>query len=503
MNYILFIFLLFFSCNQIFGQSTIPDESFGNKGLLTSSIDNYPSFGSSIATDDEGRMLVAGYISGYSVPDGNSGFIARYSSSGILDESFGENGVARIQVDGQSIIHDIKFHKGDIIFSGIIYHSTGNTAELYIGRLTSAGVFDTSFGNNGLIKSGLSSYILSCGQTSVYVNESDGITGVWYNKEKIIYVNRYQWNGLPDVDFNKTGKLVHNNYVCTVFCKPTYCRNSNKEILLAGAKLVDDVNYVYETFICLYSNSGIFIREKNIGDLGITQVVKADNNGNWYLACINFADYTPYIYLSRLKPDGSIDESFGQNGKATINIDKKVFSVSDMIIKENRIYMSGKTVNDTDLFTIAITTDGEPDQNFGENGVLFKQIKNKNNAVQLLLNDDGKYMYVCGYTYNSMEESSLFVLKYTIEKVPLSLEEKSKVPVSLYPNPCEEILHLAFNSSKARVIKIIDNKGIVVHKVSAFSTKEVINLKSLLAGIYIILIEDEAGVSTKHALVKK
>lgn len=287
------------------------------------------------------------------------------------------------------------------------------------------------------------------------------------------------------------------------FCKPTYCRNANNDILLAGAKMVDNVNYVYETFVSLYSNSGSFIREINIGDLGFTQVVKADNNGNWYLACINFADYTPYIYISRLKPDGTLDESFGQNGKTTVNITKKVFSISDMIIQGNYIYMSGQTVNETDLFAVAITTDGEPDQNFGENGVLLKQIRNKNNAVQLLLNDGGKDMYLCGYTYNAMEESSLLVLKYTMDDVPLSLQKSNtNFSVSLYPNPCEETLHLSFNSSKARVIKIIDNKGMVVHKLSAFSIEEAINLKSFLAGVYFILIEDEAGICAKHTFVK-
>lgn len=503
MNHLLVALLLFFSCTQSIGQYVLLDETFSNQGLLDYKVDNYPSFGSSVAIDEEGRLIVAGYISGLNVPNNNTGFIIRYSSSGVIDDSFGENGIVKIQIDGQSIISDIKIHKSYILFSGLIYHSTGNTAELYIGKLTSNGTLDDAFGNHGIVKSGLSSHILSCGQTSIHVDESDEITTGWYNKEKIIYVNRYQWNGAPSLDFNNTGGIIHNNYVCAVYPKPTYAQNESKALLLAGAKMVDPVNYTSETFISLYTAEGNFIREQNLGSLGVPMVLKSDMEGNWYLALTNFSDYNSYVYVYRLKPDGTIDSSFGQEGKASIDISKNVFSISEMVIKNDRIFLCGQATNDTDVFLCAISTDGVRDENFGDHGVILKQIKAKNGAVQLALSDDEKNMYLCGYSYNSIDQSSFIVLKYTLDRITTANKLPDTRPLVIYPNPCDDALHLSFKNSEERTIKIINNKGLVLYQETTSQMNETVPLNHFLAGIYILIVESETGHSTKQVFLKK
>lgn len=505
MHYIISIFLFVCSCNLSMGQFANLDETFSNTGVLDLMIDNYPSYATSIATDNQDRIIVAGYISGYNIPINNTGFIARYSSSGVLDETFGDNGIFKIRIDGQSIINDIKFHKDAIVFSGVIYHSTGNTAELYIGKLTEAGILDNSFGDNGIVKSGLSAYILSCGSTSIDVDARDQISAVWYNKENIIYVNRYLWNGQPSSTFNETGALVKTGYVCTVHCKPTYSQKNNSEFLIAGSIMVDNVNYIYESFISFYDSEGIFVHEVNLGRIGSAQVVSVDDAGNWYVAYLNYSAYSPFFYVVKIKPDGNIDSDFGQNGKATIDMPQNVFSITELVIKGNSVYVCGETENQTNVFLVAIPTDGVLNENFEENNVLVKQIESKNQAAQLILSNDDKDLYLCVSSYNSTSDASLFALKYSMKDAALSVEDKHQDSPSIlfYPNPCEDALHISFKNIEKHTLKIIDSKGVLLYNNALSTMNEVIDMTDFIAGIYIAIIEDEIGNSIKQIILKK
>jgi uncharacterized delta-60 repeat protein len=75
-----------------------PDANFGTAGLVSSPFTGSGDFGHAVALQSDGRIVVAGAVGNSS---SNSDFgIARYTSAGALDPSFGSGGLVRVDFFG-------------------------------------------------------------------------------------------------------------------------------------------------------------------------------------------------------------------------------------------------------------------------------------------------------------------------------------------------------------------------------------------------------------------
>jgi uncharacterized delta-60 repeat protein len=136
------------------------DESFGSGGVTISDFNTGKvNVARAVSIDEKGRILVAGMDS----PTGPDVFaIARYSSDGKLDESFGIKGVAEtsfiLREGGKSSLD--RMHamavdaKGNIILAGSTQDAFNDekAPAILIERYTDAGVLDDSFGKGGFVR---------------------------------------------------------------------------------------------------------------------------------------------------------------------------------------------------------------------------------------------------------------------------------------------------------------------------------------------------------------
>jgi uncharacterized delta-60 repeat protein len=102
-----------------------------------------------LAIQPDGKLLVAGYASG----PGNSEFlIARLNVNGTLDTGFGGSGVVRTPVGtGEDIANAMVLQPdGRIVLGGSAIAADGRR-DFALARYTSAGVLDATFGNGGLV----------------------------------------------------------------------------------------------------------------------------------------------------------------------------------------------------------------------------------------------------------------------------------------------------------------------------------------------------------------
>lgn len=126
------------------------DTSFGSSGRVITSIGNSYDAATCIALQPDGKILVGG---GKLNPGIGHDFAAlRYTSTGILDTTFGVGGIVEVALSagGPDLVNAIALQQdGRIILAG--YAQFNGNADFAIVRLTATGSFDPTFGTGGVV----------------------------------------------------------------------------------------------------------------------------------------------------------------------------------------------------------------------------------------------------------------------------------------------------------------------------------------------------------------
>jgi uncharacterized delta-60 repeat protein len=174
-----------------------PDTSFGNNGLVTTTFPN----------------AKGGNANGVAIqPDGSTyddWGIARYNANGTLDTSFGNQGLVLQKFTGEAgWLYDVSvLSDGHILVGGMLQQPSG----FAVARYTSSGQLDTSFGSSGIASINpdpADHWYNTTGQAMVV--QSDGkilMTGIAnYN---YLPVSRFNTNGTADTSFGLRHRLFH------------------------------------------------------------------------------------------------------------------------------------------------------------------------------------------------------------------------------------------------------------------------------------------------------
>lgn len=133
------------------------DNRFGTNGLAMTSIagGSGQDYADAVAIQADGKIVVAGGSGSGS----NSSFaVARYDTSGTLDNSFGTNGTLRTAIGGSDGTFDSGTSlaiqpDGKIVVAGASHVSTGN--QFAVARYTASGALDSDFGSSGTARTSI------------------------------------------------------------------------------------------------------------------------------------------------------------------------------------------------------------------------------------------------------------------------------------------------------------------------------------------------------------
>jgi uncharacterized delta-60 repeat protein len=125
-----------------FTSSGQPDNTFGTGGVVRTDLGPQDDVGIAVAVQPDGRIVVGGYTR---VVD-QEAVVLRYTTGGVLDPTFGTGGIAALSLGVQNQARGLVVQPdGKIVTAGL------HVLDFMLARFTSGGALDTSFGTNGTV----------------------------------------------------------------------------------------------------------------------------------------------------------------------------------------------------------------------------------------------------------------------------------------------------------------------------------------------------------------
>ena len=384
---ITFLFLIF-TVNELFSQAGQLDTTFGHFGIAANAINLFsePSIARGIKIQEDGKILVAGNV------QGNTGVfaVARYNADGSLDNTFGINGetTSPIETD-RSFVFDLALQNdGKIIVAGYSQVKNDTTNIINLVRYNSDGRLDDTFGLHGIVYTIIENkncfaYSLSLqNDGKILVAGSSGtslhmdFTMVRYNEEGSLD-NTFGNNGIvitPAGNFNSSARSIS-------------IQKDNK-IVLSGYVAHGDF-YEFETVRYnsngnidnAFGNEGFIFSEIGTGTKGAecnSNYIQED--GKIVAAGYSYNLDSLNIALVRYNTNGSLDNTFGINGRVITHIENFSSEVISVIgLKDGKILAGGFcSTNFFGLYVVfaRYNTDGSLDDTFGIDGISIQSIVN-------------------------------------------------------------------------------------------------------------------------------
>ena len=495
-------------CNSalLFCQAGILDNSFNGNGLVvTSSGNGMNDNGRAVLVQDDGKIIVAGL----SYP-----FIGmiRYNIDGSLDNTFGSGGIV-LTPNGNDGIHALGAslqNDGKIIIGG--YASGQAYYDFAVVRYNTDGSLDDSFGTDGIA-------IIDLGGTDIGMSidlQSDGkiILG-GYSDELFMFqfaLIRIDTNGTLDESFGNDGVVKTYiedsfNEINSVFIQ------SDGRIVAAGYSSYQGWDYPDFAILRYHpdgsldqtlNSSGIVITDFNNDSYDIAKSVGVQADGKIVAAGYSKSNSDEDIALARYNIDGSLDLTFNQTGLITTDLGSFWDEGWAMVIQpDEKIVVAGfaDSPTDVDYVLVRYNTDGSIDDSFGQNGIIWTDFgvgDDKSKAV--CLDHEGRII-AAGYTGNLPSiEYSYSAARYINDlSIGIIDFDHKSILALVYPNPISvnTTLEYELKSDETISVSLYDCSGICVQHFikdqfrAQGSYKEILNMSnSIPEGNYILVIDN-------------
>jgi uncharacterized delta-60 repeat protein len=350
------------------------DQGFSGDGKSTTTDFGKQAFGSGVALQADGKIVVAG-TSFYTVCEdiwcsSPAEFaLARYNADGTLDTSFSGDGKETTDFGGSDYgAYDVAIQPdGKIVAVG---HTGTGAHEFAIARYNPDGSLDSSFSGDGKETTdfGDLDYGTDYGAYDVAIQPDGKIVAVGRTGGGDFGLARYSPDGSLDTSFSGDGKATTDlgglDYGRAVALQ------ADGKIVVAGTTLVGaDGDFALArynpdgTLDSSFSGDG-----KETPDFGVRhdgEAVALQADGKIVVAGSTQSDDGNFA-LTRHQTDGSLDTSFSGNGEQTTNFGGRDYGHAVAIRPEGEIVVAGESAVD---FALAVyTPDGSLDSSFSADG---------------------------------------------------------------------------------------------------------------------------------------
>ena len=321
------------------------DTTFNGTGKVTSNFGGQESI-YGVALQSDGKIVVSGGITGL----GKDNFLlARYTTNGVLDSTFGTGGKVFAPIGtGSDVGEKLTIQNdGKIVVAGFSYN--GSDYDFAVARFLINGTFDTTFNSTGHATTPIGNgddqaYGVQVQNDGKIVIAGRSSNGGFYD----FALARFTVNGILDTTFNGTGKVITPIGNGHGYAFGVALQSDGK--IVAGGRSYNGTNYDFA--VVRYTTNGVLDTTFNgtgkssadfsggNNDYGFE--IKVQSDSKIVVAGLTY----DYFALTRFNPDGSLDPSLGFGGKLTTIIngtDDTAFGLA--IQNDGKIVLAGYSYN--------------------------------------------------------------------------------------------------------------------------------------------------------------
>ena len=481
------------------------DKSFGVNGKVYTPYYNKQLnvIASAVQTDD--KIVIAGT---YYSSNKSGFFITRYLTKGDLDLNFGDSGKTVIDFGYNSYrAQAIAIQTdGKIIVTGYgSANTTNNTFDMLTVRLTATGKPDSSFGNRGKLITDFGTNEFSnavCVQTDGKI-----ILGGVYNSVECLLV-RYKSNGVLDTSFGDEGKVV--SAISPITGISSVIVQPDKKIIAGGS---DDYpksvflisrykpnGYIDSSF---GSNGFVHTQVSTHGDFSTKILLQSDGKiiAAGRTGTDNMSDTNKDMVAVRYKTGGTLDKTYGNGGITTVSLNSSYLEANSAAMQsDGKLILIGEggPVSGPADFCVARLT---------VDGKLDSLFGNKGIRFTNIKFHD--IAYGGGIQNNNDIIATGISTTNNINNSGISLaayyggdttfaSSSKSYIVNIYPNPASNQLHIEGLLSERTKITVVDPAGCVKLHVVVNTASYSLNIASLKAGYYLLNFDMNGKVVTKQ-----
>jgi uncharacterized delta-60 repeat protein len=491
-------FILVWDVNSQGGQL---DPDFGTGGWL------HTDFGgkdqaNAVGIQADGKILVGGQTN---VSGGFDWALIRYLSNGDPDPDFGTAG--KMTWDFGSAQENIEFvyvlNDQKIVVGGWSNSSPNSMATVI--RLNSDGSPDESFGDKGILQY---RFGRSTGPIAMAVQD-DGkylISGIAVIDSFDVdwLVARFYPDGKLDSSFNKTG-YNHYKFFTRENIPFSIIIQEDKKIFMTGcAGVTNKTNFA---FLRLHEDGtpddsfgnggGLQTDFKNGQDVAFTSIILED--GKIMVSGMARDSITNLdIALARYLPDGTLDPSFGVDGKITHDLKGPLDNGLYMFRQPDGKFLvcgTNNVIGHNSYVVVRFNPDGSIDPTFGKNGVASLDVISilPDNTPGFAMQADGKLVLV--HNYKDGTNVNFLAMRFTND---IRIKNDDVTPASdlikVHPNPASDIIYISINeqlSNSELKIEIMNSQAQVVdqkvlHARDLNKSSIPYSLKNITPGVYFL-----------------
>jgi uncharacterized delta-60 repeat protein len=398
------------------------DRSFGTAGRVTTPFGGVDARVTGVAVQADGRIVAAGFTR--TAPGGAVQFaVARYDSDGTLDTSFGTGGKVTTsfggtddEAAGVAVQAD-----GRIVAAG--FTDAGGSPTFAVARYTSTGSLDASFGSSGKVTTSFGG--VDDRAAGVVVQADGRIVAAGFTRMAIggssrFALARYNTTGSQDTSFGSSG-LVTTSFGGVNDQAAGVTLQADGRIVAAGTAGTSSRPFVG---VARYTTSGSL--DTSFGGSG--EVITGFNHGysvavqsdGRIVAAGSFTQSSTRFALARFTRDGLVDDPFGTFGQVFTDFPTIAIAYGMAIQSDGRIIITGSTyLGLSASFGLArYNSDGSLDTSFGGSGLVSTSFGVRNvTATSVAVQSDGRIV-VAGYTYNSTSDSQFALARYNSDGSP-------------------------------------------------------------------------------------
>lgn len=492
------------------------DPTFGTNGKVITPINDDQDAITSIALQPDGKIVASG-MSKESDQEFRT-LVCRYNADGSLDTSFGTNGKVvfnylfhesincklKLQTDGKIVVAT---NVGDMEFN----------YDFLLVRLNNDGSYDSGFGINGIVttnfetgtnSNSVRSIELQADGKIILAGECSGNDGI-SNQYENFAVARYNTDGSLDGSFGTNGRVsinIGSNSLSSYSIDGIYCvkLQSDGKIILAGYSDAQNPIEVYNAALVRLNTDGSIDTTFGTNGKTITNIPSTSaglcalviNNDDSIVAgsIVNFnTNGNTKIGLMKFDANGNQDTTFGTNGITLTQINDSVMldTVWEMALQANgKILAVGYSFNATiDMALLRYNTNGTLDSSFDGDGILVTDFNaSADGAYTLLVQPDGKI--VLGGLSGVNPNYEFALVRYTFQD--LNIGTQTNTAFTIYPNPAKSILNIQNppNATLERII-IADLTGKKI--IEQTGATNLIDVQNLQQGLYLLELDYEDG----------